>query len=199
MRGCSTGSPVGPVVEEYCNPDPPPAAAAPAAPAAPAPPPVNVGYVLMQQARASVVPPKPAVGGAPPITDAQLVGFPTWLWTTNFEPIQNSASLAGITATVRAEPTKTTWVFEPTRRDADIDTETVVCEGKAPAWEPDGGDDQHSDCTHTFEWSGTYDTTVTTTYAVTWTTTDGQAGGLPDLTATTNVDIPVEQAQALIR
>ena len=181
---------------QYCNPNPKPTA--PAAPGAP-PPPVNVGYVLMQQARASVTPPKPVLGGAPPLTDAQLVGFPTWFWTTNFDAIQSSASLAGITATVRAEPVRTTWVFRPTRTDVDVETVTLVCEGDAPAWDPDGGDGQRSDCTHRFEWSGSYETTVTTTYAVTWTATDGQAGGLPDLTATANVEIPVQQAQALVR
>ena len=195
--GAFDGLPGADAAAEYCEPD----TAAPAAPATPGrpAPPVNVGYLLMQQARASVVPPKPLLGGAPPLTVDQLVGFPTWLWTTNFDPIENSVSLAGITATVRAEPATTTWVFTPRRTDVDVDTQTVVCDGPSRAWDPDRGEDQTSDCTHRFEWSGTYDTEATTTYTVTWTTTDGQAGSLPDLTAATTITIPVEQAQAVIR
>jgi hypothetical protein len=139
----------------------------------------------------------PRVGGAPPFGGQQLVGFATWLWTSNAAPLSAQASVPGLTATVRATPTTTTWTFTPDSAPPQAQAESITCRADAPPYDADLPDSQqHSDCTHTFTWHGTYRVTATTRWAVSWTATTGQSGALPDLQAATVLDLTVQEGQA---
>lgn len=177
-----------------------PPASAPVVPGKPAPPPptpAQIAPVLAEEAGASIAPPTPRPGGAPPLDGLVLVGFPTWFWTSNVHALSAEASVPGVTATVTATPNGTTWTFTPLDTPPEATAETMTCRPDAPAYDPSQPDaGQHTVCLHTFDWHGTYRITVTTTWTVSWKATTGQTGTLPDLRASSAVDIRVQQGQA---
>jgi len=130
---------------------------------------------------------------APPISDAQLVGVRTWLWVDPADWITQSAtaSIAGLSATVTAQPAKVIWDMG--------DGTTVTCNGPGTPYDtnrPDG--DQHTDCSHVYEHDGTYTVLATMVWTVSWTATNGQGGTLPDVQRSTQFPLTVEQRQAVI-
>jgi hypothetical protein len=136
---------------------------------------------------------------APPVDADQLVGLPTWLWIgpAAFQTFRADASLAGITVTVTAEPVDVTWGM------GDGGTET--CDGPGTPWDPAGGDDQSTDCSHLYRYvsseqpGGRYSASVTVRWAVSWTSSTGAGGSLPDATRTTTFDLRVTERQAVVR
>jgi hypothetical protein len=126
---------------------------------------------------------------APP-PDAQLVGFPVWLWVddTVWRDFQASASLAGITVTVVATPKTTRWVLG--------DGASLSC-GPGTPWSPGSGG--HSDCEHVYQYaSDHYAARVTVVWSVSWSASTGQSGTLPDASRSTGFAMEVGERQAVI-
>jgi len=146
-----------------------------------------------EEARKLLLIPLPAVRLSPPAGASQLVGVPTWLWIADpWAPLQASATLAGVTATVTAVPVSVTWDLG--------DGATVACAGPGTAYDTTRSPaDQHSDCTFTFQRRGPRTLTATVTYSTGWTATTGDGEPLDIITRATTVPIAVIEAQALIR
>lgn len=135
----------------------------------------------------------PDMALSPPATGSQLVGLPTWFWVTDaWQPLQASATLDGVTATVIATPTSLTFAF--------ADGTTLACDGPGTPYDPTRDPaDQQSACTRTFERRGTEVVTATITYATRWTANTGAGGELDDVLRTSTLPITIQEAQALIR
>ncbi len=134
----------------------------------------------------------PNIGVSPPANATQLVGLATWFWVTDpWQPLRASATLDTVTSTVIATPKALTFTLDDGTIFTCIGPGTPYDTSRDPA-------EQHSDCTHTFERSGTAAVTATITYATTWTATTGAGGNLDDVTRTTTLALTVEQAQAVI-
>jgi hypothetical protein len=126
---------------------------------------------------------------APP-PDAQLVGFPVWLWVddTVWRDFQASASLAGITVTVVASPKTTRWVLG--------DGTSLSC-GAGTPWSP--GSNGRSDCEHVYQYASShYAARVTVVWSVSWSASTGQSGTLPDASRSTGFTMDVGERQAVI-
>ena len=163
--------------------------------------------VVAIEALASIAVPAPVPSTSPGLGLPQVVGLPTWLWIdpTTWTPLQASVDAGGFTVTATVTPTSVRWdMGEP-------DAEPRICDGPGTAYDLGRPDDlQHSDCTYTYRWASdtltdTHDTpdtryhaTVTTTWAVTWHTSDGQTGVLADIARSTPFSLRVTEIQAAI-
>jgi hypothetical protein len=130
---------------------------------------------------------------APPRTATQIVGIPTWFWVDpeDWHPLSATASVLGLSATVTAEPTKTTWKLG--------DGTTVTCNGPGTPYDPTIDDAaQHSDCVHAYQHDGDVDAVVAITWHVTWTASNGASGDLGNLERGTGFPVTIEQRQAVI-
>jgi len=134
----------------------------------------------------------PAIVLSPPATVAQLVGVPTWLWLADpWQPLQASATLDGVTATVTARPTSVDWLLG--------DGTTVQCDGPGRPYDPSVAPEaQQTTCSHTFQQRGQFVVTATVSYTTSWTATTGDGGVLDPVTRTAGVPVIVDEAQALI-
>lgn len=173
-----------------------------AAAAAPLPPPDPA--VLAQQAYAELVPPSPTAHRSPtedmPGGAWTVVNLWTWFWVdrAGWVPLTRTVELRGVTATVTATPTVTT--FDPGTGDA-----LVSCDGPGKAW-VDPGDNSDLQPTTVggcgFQYRRVSDGVRATTsirYAVTWTSNTGAGGTLPDLAgSTTSAPFRVEQIQVVV-
>jgi hypothetical protein len=137
--------------------------------------------------------PDPVVGLSPPA--GQLVGVPTWLWVGDWSTRTTSAAVGGVTSTVTARPTSSTWDLG--------DGTTVGCAGPGtphdPARPPEG---QTTDCAHTYVWPSSHPRgarwlAVTVAYDVSWSATTGAGGDLGAVTRSTTVPIAVSEVQAV--
>ena len=164
--------------------------------------------VVAQEALAQIQVPAPVPSTSPGIDLPQVVGLPTWLWIdpSSWQPLQTTVEAGGYSLTAVVTPTTVTWDM-----GEDDDIRPLECDGPGtpydlglPAHVP-----QHSDCTHTYRWAsdtltgpdhadGRYQAAVTTTWSVAWSTSDGQAGTLTDLTRTTPFSLRVTEIQATI-
>lgn len=135
----------------------------------------------------------PNVELSPPASAAQLVGLATWFWVTDpWEPLRASATLDTVTSTVVATPTSMTFTLD--------DGTAFSCDGPGTPYDTTRDPaEQQSDCTHTFERSGSTLVTATITYATSWTATTGVGGDLDDVTRTTSLPLTIREAQAVIR
>ncbi len=139
--------------------------------------------------------PVPVVVLSPP--GAQLVGIPTWLWVADWETRSTAASVTGVTSTVTARPTATTWDLD--------DGATRTCAGPGRPYDPGRPPDgQTTDCAHTFIWPslhprGPRKLTATVTYAVSWSASTGAGGDLGTVTRTSTVPLTVVEVQAVGR
>lgn len=137
----------------------------------------------------------PQAHSAPP-PDAQLVGFPVWLWLddTSWRDFDASAGLAGITVTVTARPKHARWNLG--------DGTTITC-GQGTAWTADSAAER-SDCDHVYQYvsdrqpTGRYDARVTMVWSVSWSASTGQSGTLPDASRSTSFAMDVGERQAVI-
>lgn len=132
---------------------------------------------------------------SPPVDATQLVGLPIWLWVddTVWRNFDASASVAGVTVTVVAEPSHTTW---------DMGDGTILtCDGPGTPWASGKG---KTDCSHTYQFvsddqpDGRYPGAVTVTWSVSWSANTGESGALPTASRTTSFDLDVRQRQAVI-
>ncbi len=153
--------------------------------------------VLAERALQSLEIPDPPAATNPPPGQRSLVAVPTWLWLDGgyWQPRSATASAAGVSATVTAEPTVAQWSMG--------DGAVVPCAGPGTAWTP-GSEEDASECAHTYLASSStqpgnvYSASVTVTWAVSWTSTlPGTDGDLGELTRSAALQIPVAEVQAL--
>lgn len=160
---------------------------------------VAVEERLAEQAVASLELPAPTPAGSPPLDADQLVGLPMWLWLGDWATVSATAGLAGVTATVTAQPVSARWDLG--------DGGSVVCDGPGLPWTSTptpAADTGRSPCTHT--WTGSsYDepggratVAVTVTWRVDWLSSTGVAGSLGALETTAATTVRVVEAQAVI-
>jgi hypothetical protein len=139
----------------------------------------------------------PTVHTAPGVDATQLVGFPIWLWVDDsvWRDFEASASVSGVQVTVVAQPKETIWDMG--------DGNTVTC-GQGTPWQPDGPEEQYTDCAHAYQFvsgdqpGGRYAASVTMVWSVAWYASTGESGTLPDATRTTEFSLEVAQRQAVI-
>lgn len=142
--------------------------------------------------------PNPDVATNPDAGNDQLVGVPTWLWVKNWQPLSVTAAVPGTTAELVATP-------RSMRYEMGDGEAPLVCPGAGTAYDSSlSADDQSSDCTYTYERSSarqpgnTYTVTATVTWGLSWTSTTGQSGTLPDLERSSTFSLRVAEAQALV-
>lgn len=171
-------------------------------PAAPLPPPDPA--VLAQQAYAELVPPSPTAHRSPtenmPGGAWTVVNLWTWFWVdrTDWVPLSRTVELRGVSATVTATPTVTT--FDPGNGDA-----FVSCDGPGKAW-VDPGDNSDPQpvtvggCGYQYRRvSEGVQATTSIRYAVSWTSSTGAGGTLPDLAGSAiSAPFRVEQIQVVV-
>src|SRR5690606_28229728 len=147
--------------------------------------------------------PEPAVESSPPQGVAAIVGLPVFVHVTNWTGVVTAQECAGFCVTVSATPALT---FHPGETGASA----VDCAGAGTVYEPGAAapDEQAAGegaCTHRYAlrtgiperphaWSGS----VSVTWTITWTATNGASGTLPSVTRTTVLERSVEEGQAVV-
>lgn len=176
----------------------PTGAGAPATPAAPAAPAVPTTDQVLASARSQLQLDLPDIATSPPRGGVQLVGIPVWFWIVDDEPVTTTASIPGLSATLTATPTTTRIAISGGTGDAAADNVTIECPGGGTPWEPGRYDDRaSSDCSHPFDWNGTFTIDATVEWDLAWTATNGQAGDLPGVPRTTTFTLAIQQGQAV--
>lgn len=142
----------------------------------------------------------PDVGTSPPRGSTQLVAVPVWFWVENFEAQSTTAEIPGLAATLTATPVSSSYrVSGPGRSGADGTDETFSCSGGGTEWVAGTNDAwAKSDCSFSFDWSGTWTVEATVAWELAWTATNGQTGTLPPVQRTTTFTMNIEQAQAAL-
>ena len=164
-------------------------------PAGSAPPaPMIDGRTLAQAAWDAVTIPEPQIGYNPTLGDsgATLVGWYTWVWATGDTPAQ-------VTATATAGPVSATVTAVAGGLDLSAPDAEVDCTGFGIPWSQGASG---TDCTVVFTRSsahlgGTTPLSVSASYDVTFTASDGAAGDLGSATTSSTVDIPGAEVQTL--
>jgi hypothetical protein len=156
---------------------------------------------LMQMALASLKVPVPAPETAPPRGDRGLVGLPEWVWLPrgSWHPVTAQVSVGPVWARVTAKPVSIS--ISPGGGQPG-----VSCPGPGTAYDPRlPASAQHTDCSVTYLRSSLqqprnqYQTSVTVTWAASWTGSGGAGGPInPPLTQTTTFGIRVAEGQALV-
>lgn len=150
---------------------------------------------LASQARERLRLPEPAVAVSP--VGDQLVNLPTWLWIEgDWEPIEATASVPGVSVTARAVPESATWVMG--------DGSEVVCRGPGTPYSAGADPAAPSpDCGHTYRLSSAgqpgevFTVSVTVSWTVTWSGA-GDGGTFPGLTTSGRAAFRVAESQALV-
>lgn len=160
--------------------------------------PVVAPVVLAQEAYRHLPLPQPEIGVNPAVGREQFVNLPTWLWVSplTWGVRSATASVPGLSATATATPISVTWTMG--------DGGKVVCRSPGTPYSPRFPPRSASpDCSYTYrhssaQASGTvYTVTATTTWRVTWTSSNGATGGLPPITRSSQISLEVAEAQAL--
>ena len=140
----------------------------------------------------------PEVATSPP--GRAIVNLETWLWITDPGPVSATASIPGLSATVTATVSSTTWRFGRAAA-SDTGVVTVVCEGVGAPWTPADGD-RPAPCGHTFA-SPTdraigHPVEVSVTWDLAWSATNGASGTLDPISSNSAVfDLPVDEIQTI--
>jgi len=185
---------------------PNPAPGDPAAAAPPPPPPPPDPAVLAQQAYAELTLPEPLVRRSPPETNSDpdngglpytFVGLQTWVWAVNWQPLQRTVDLRGVSATVSATPTA--LVFDPGNGDA-----PVTCPGPGRPWTEADGNTAPTDggCGYVYRSvtpAGPLTSTTGISWSVQWTSNTGAGGVFPALTTRSASSFLVEQIQVVVQ
>lgn len=157
--------------------------------------------VLREQALANIDIELPVGRMSPP--DQTLPNVDTWLWSDQSPDQQASASAGGITVTVSATLTSTSFTINPGtagERSSD-DGLTIRCPGGPTPFRFDRpARHQTSTCTHRFS-APTRDLTVdvTATWALRWTATNGEGGDLGTIDRTATTPYRVQAKATVIR
>ena len=192
----------GPVQYLYV---PDPAPGDPAVVAPPSPPPPDPA-VLAQQAYTELTVPKPEAQRSPPETNSDpdngglpytWLGLHTWVWVNNWQPLQRTVDLRGVSATVTATPTSLS--FDPGNGDS-----AVTCPGPGRPWtEADGNQPPTGGgCAYMYRSvtpDGPLTATTGITWSVAWTSNTGAGGTFPALSTATTSSFLVEQIQVVVQ
>jgi hypothetical protein len=143
--------------------------------------------------------PFPVPSTAPALAAGPITGLETWLWIdpAGWQVREATASLAGFSVTVTATPTRVVW-------DMGEGQAAVVCEGPGVVWQPNGGEDQETDCSYNYRWNsgdepdGTFQASVTVVWDVAWRASNGATGDLAAGQRTTTFDVAVRSIEASI-
>jgi hypothetical protein len=158
-------------------------------PAPPPPTPEEIAEDLVGQ----LDPPPPDVHTNPPADGDQLVGLPTWLWVSNWEPV----SVSGSGVTVTARPVATYW-------DLGTGDPIVECGRGTPYDTSVPPDAQDTDCSYTYQTTsaeepgGTWDAAVSMVWSVAWTGPGGTGGSFGYGATETRFPLRSMEVQALI-
>ncbi len=133
---------------------------------------------------------------APP--GPSFVNFKTWLAVRDWAPVSATASLGGISSTVTGVPERVTWEMGPSDG-------TVVCYGPGKVYDTSIPDElQDTDCGYTYRRSSAgigpdnaYSASVTVTYQVTWSSSDGTSGVIGPVSLSTPFSVRVAEIQAI--
>lgn len=126
-----------------------------------------------------------------------FVNLETWLAVDDPGEQTVTASIPTLSVTATAQVASTTWTFS---RDGHDPVE-VICERLGVPWSPDAGD-QPAPCGHTFTHPTTPDTpltvSVTVTWDITWSATNGTSGTLDPITSTAaQLTYPIDEIQTI--
>lgn len=161
---------------------------------------------LAQQALSTLTVPSPTTGRYPAGTlqngqPFTVVNAYTWFWTdpASFRALTARADAGGVWAEVSVTPTALS--FTPGDGAA-----AVSCPGPGVAWQPGNGvwAASPAGCDYRYPHSSIHqpDGQVTATYgiqwSVTWTSSTGVTGRLPDLTTTSNATFAVAEVQSVV-
>lgn len=127
----------------------------------------------------------------------QLVGLQSWWWVdTPWAPVEASAGVSGVTATVTARPQSVAWDLG--------DSSELTCDGPGVPYDPVLPPEAVGACTYVFDRSsaegpgGVRMVTATVVYAVSWAATDGGSGDLGAISRASTVPVRVVEVQAVI-
>jgi len=165
----------------------------------PAPEPVVDPVTLARAAVEAAAIPAPSVETNPRITTddgvegAAVVGVDTWVWAASGTPshVEVRATAGSTSVTVAADAGGLS-LSAPRAR--------TRCTGWGEPWREGTSREGDSDCVIVFTRSAAHvPLTVSATYDITWTSTNGTSGTLEALTTTTTIDLPVAEIQTINR
>lgn len=156
--------------------------------------PVPLTDWVVATARSQLAVDVPEIATSPPRGGTQLVGIPVWFWLADRDPVGTTATIPGLAATLTATPSTTTITIT----GPDGGTTTLDCAENGRPWQQ-GRDDPRarSDCSHAFTTNGAFTIDATTTWALAWTATNGQAGTLPAIERTTTFTLTIQEGQSV--
>lgn len=139
--------------------------------------------------------PAPLLGASPSLASDHHVGLATWLWDERGRSSQAaSAAVAGVSATVVAEPVALRW-------DPGDGAPVLECVGAGTVFAPGAAEG----CTHTWQHrstledpGGTFEMVVERSWSVAWLATDGSGGELGILTTEAREEVRVLETQSVI-
>lgn len=124
-----------------------------------------------------------------------LIGLPTWLWIQNpgstvLGPQTKSLSSGGITVTLTAKVTSTTWSMG--------DGGVVTCTGPGTPYADSYGTNPSPTCGYSYRRQGSYRVTARTNWTATWTANTG-AQGVFTFAVANEATISMGEAQVINR
>ena len=164
-----------------------------------APEPVVDPVTLARAAVEAAAIPAPSVETNPRITTddgvegAAVVGVDTWVWAASGTPshVEVRATAGSTSVSVSADAGGLS-LSAPRAR--------TRCTGWGEPWREGTSREGDSDCVVVFTRSAAHvPLTVSATYDITWTSTNGTGGTLEALTTTTTIDLPVAEIQTINR
>ena len=164
-----------------------------------APEPVVDPVTLARAAVEAAAIPAPSVETNPRITTddgvegAAVVGVDTWVWAASGTPshVEVRATAGSTSVSVSADAGGLS-LSAPRAR--------TRCTGWGEPWREGTSREGDSDCVVVFTRSAAHvPLTVSATYDITWTSTNGRSGTLEALTTTTTIDLPVAEIQTINR
>ena len=164
-----------------------------------APEPVVDPVTLARAAVEAAAIPAPSVETNPRITTddgvegAAVVGVDTWVWAASGTPshVEVRATAGSTSVSVSADAGGLS-LSAPRAR--------TRCTGWGEPWREGTSREGDSDCVVVFTRSAAHvPLTVSATYDITWTSTNGTSGTLEALTTTTTIDLPVAEIQTINR
>jgi hypothetical protein len=149
---------------------------------------------LAQQAFNSLQLPAPGVRLSPDSGPGryQLVGFPTWWWVENFEPVSQRTAAGAVWAQVTATPLYSTF-------NGGEGQAPVRCDGPGLPWRQGLPERSPGVCSYSYQRPAeTVTATVTVTWQVTWVGSGDTAGELPLVRMSTAQPLTVYERQAVV-
>lgn len=117
-----------------------------------------------------------------------IVNLATWLAVSTTVRATATAARPGVSSTTTAELTRTTFSFD--------EQDLVTCAGIGSIWSP-ATSETEPDCAHVFSATGSDVVTATSTWAVTWTSTDATGGALEPIILSGSIALIVSEIQTI--